>query len=158
MATRSSTTARRPTNVTLDPRAVADFMARAEARAAQTSQAALAAARVEIDAALVAIAKGGDKSPASARAVAMALSAHYCTALVSEAAAASSGSRADAFVAERWTDVLLPAFVREMAFLARKRTDIAVLRSVVFDVADDGTNRSNAGKDVDTRGRTRPRL
>jgi putative acyl-CoA dehydrogenase len=141
-----------------DPRAVADFMARAEARAAQTSQAALAAARVEIDAALAAIAKSGDKSPASARAVAMALSAHYCTALVSEAAAAPSGSRADAFVAERWTDVLLPAFVREMAFLARKRTDIAVLRSVVFDVADDGTNRSNAGKDVDARGRTRPRL
>lgn len=140
-----------------DPRAVTDFMARAEARAAQSAVAALAAARVDVLAALAAIAKSGDKSPAPARAVAMALSAHYCTALVSEAAQAS-GARADAYVAERWINVLLPSFTRELKWLAAQRADLDVLRSVVFDVAADGTNRSNAGQDRDARGQTRPRL
>jgi putative acyl-CoA dehydrogenase len=143
--------------VSHDARAVTDFMARAEARAAEKSRPALGAARTAIIKALGALAQSGDKTPAATRAVAMALSAHYCAALTSEAAAASR-ARTDEYVADRWANVLLPSFVRDLEWLVERRPNTDLLRRVAFDMAEDGANRNNAGKDRDARGSLRPRF
>jgi putative acyl-CoA dehydrogenase len=140
-----------------DAQAVGDFMARAEKRAAEKSRPALAAARAAIELALGKVAKGGDKTPAAARAIAMALSAHYCAALTSEAAA-SSRARTDEYVADRWAHVLLPSFVRDLEWIVERRPSAELLRRVAFDMAEDGANRNNAGQDRDARGSLRPRF
>ena len=134
-------------------------MARAENMASQSDRPSLESARKTIEGALLALAKGktvGGRSPATARALAMAISAHYAAALCSHAA--SQGTRADKYVAERWMRALMPQFVRDLEYVNGSGPDLDTLKSVVFDIDDAGVMRSCAGQERDHSGNLRPRL
>ena len=143
-----------------DDQQIAAFMLRAEKRASEQHRAALIGVRVKVEQALQKIAAnsvvGRRAAPVTARAIAMAIGAHYAAALCSEAAV--TGSEADQHVADRFCSSIMPPFAHTLAWVDARQPPLDVLRRAVFDIDDNGTKRSNAGANHDQSGSLRARL